>query len=100
MKHNKLILSLLTLLIFGTVSSCSTDVNTNIENTEEDKNTIEYSKSPSYHHTITHIYHFNYDGHEYIEFALGFGDQRTISVVHNPDCPCKEKQETTPEQNI
>ena len=100
MKHNKLTLSLLTLLIFGTVSSCSTDGNTNIENTEEKRKTIEYITTVSIDYKITHICHFKYDGHEYIEFAIGLGQYRTISVVHDPDCPCKENQETTPEQNI
>lgn len=31
---------------------------------------------------------FKYNGHEYIYFYTSCGD-----IVHNPDCPCHEKDE-------
>ena len=34
------------------------------------------------------VYHFEYNGHKYIEFAHRNGYAGFAGVVHDPDCPC------------
>ena len=38
--------------------------------------------------------HFEYNGHQYIQFSCGVNivsDDCYVGYVHDPDCPCKEK---------
>lgn len=43
---------------------------------------------------ITHAYHLRYDGHMYIQFHCSgtYGGHETI--VHDPDCPCHNSQQS------
>ena len=35
------------------------------------------------------IRHFEYEGHKYISFEHGYGQEATRGIVHDPDCHCK-----------
>lgn len=34
---------------------------------------------------------FNYKGHRYLRYKVGFGETRAVGITHDPDCPCREK---------
>lgn len=35
------------------------------------------------------IRHFEYEGHKYISFEHGYGQDATKGIVHDPDCHCE-----------
>lgn len=37
------------------------------------------------------------DGHSYIYFYVTYGTYRPINIIHDPDCPCREKGDKTSE---
>lgn len=38
------------------------------------------------------VLHFNYNGHSYIQFNMGAGQNGRSGIVHDPDCKCNRNQ--------
>ena len=39
----------------------------------------------------SNITEFNYKGHHYIEYSKDAGRSSVACIIHDPDCPCREK---------
>lgn len=70
MKKLKFITFMCLVAVFG--GSCT--------QTQEEKNL--------YSQINKEVFEFEYNGHKYIKFQWGCGNQIRCGVVHNPDCPC------------
>lgn len=44
---------------------------------------------------ISSIRHFTYNGHNYIQFRVYGTDSFGCGIVHDPDCPCFGKADST-----
>lgn len=69
------------LLLLGVlVTICSCVPSTAIVTNQEQEVTMSYFRT---------IRHFEYEGHKYISFEHGYGQEATKGIVHDPDCYCK-----------
>ena len=83
---------LLFLALFGIMTGCAHDVNT-----DTGMDVIEYTSIQGNNHgfisendigKIRAVREFKYKGHDYIQFDIIASHGGRCGIVHNPDCPC------------
>jgi len=94
-KRSKVILCIWNILLIVTIPlclSCSRQNNTLNSTGIKDTTLLEYNYGEYNIHTtweqVDEILKFEYSGHQYIQFNNHQTHAISISIVHDPNCPC------------